>query len=95
MSAEQEDLFAPPPAEPDLRSVQAWPVTAGDARYGWWVRTSWCGRYTICGSSRSARLLAYRRNVVGDRWNLPTDIGSFVTLEAAMQACAAHAEGST
>lgn len=96
MATNQDDLFAPPPpAEPDLRSVQAWPVTAGDASRGWWVRTSWCGRFTIVFTSRSPRMVAFRRHVEDGRWNPPDVIGSYLSVEEAMQACAAHAEGST
>lgn len=87
MSADQDDLFEAPRA-PDLRSPLAWPVTSGDAHYGWWVRTSWCGRFTICGGGYAARAVLFRRNVVNGRWNPPDIIDGFLTLEEAFEAAA-------
>jgi len=89
MSTEQDDMFAPP-AEPDLRSPQSWRVTLGlgDDRYGWWVRTSWCGRFKVCGNPPSARVVLFRSNVVNDRWNPPDVIGGYLTLQEAFDAAA-------
>lgn len=93
MHADQVDLFAPEPHPvTDLRSAVAWPITSSSAEYGWWVRTSWCGRFTICWDEHTARFVAFRRNIVGDRWNPPTWCDGFKTLQEAFEACALYAE---
>lgn len=96
MHADQVDLFQPPaeeaPRSTDLRTPEAWKITSSDAEYGWFVRTSWCGRFTIVHYAASANVVAFRRNVVGDRWNPPTVIGGYPTSREAAEACALYAE---
>lgn len=99
----QADLFVDHPPAPgpreivlDLRDERFWgPIF--DMSTGQPIRNvvgSKCGRFTIVTASNGYMSVAFKRNPAGDRWNPPTCLGGFKSIDLARQAAFDYAEAN-